>query len=683
MSAEKKLQHARETVKKIGLKLVEPVEPVGNSLSRRQIQLLASLLLIIFIASLVRLVISATSGNPLPASLYSLLLGVLSISALLYSLSRTRLYRIVILAFITAIIIFPFAAVMVRDAFDIGSLQATLSWLILGFLLSISFLSLQSSIILILCAFGAILALPLLSHEVTLRGLSPLIGFLATVSAFITANIIYRESVEHDRQKEILAERDFSENIISGLPGIFLLFDQNKKLIRWNKHCEDVTEFSASELHEMRLFDLVNNYERPGIENTIEKAAAGKKAEREINIQTKSGIQVPFYFSILSKQTNGNHYLFAFGTDMTEMKRIDEARRAVVENSLLGLAIYQDEKVVFANPACNQIFGYSMEEIEGMTMPEIEKIIFVEDRSSTIEKIRDAISKDNLSQRFESQIVRKDGSLRWIDFTISLINFRDRIGVQATIADITERKLLEVEQARLIWELEAKNAELERFTYTVSHDLKSPLITIRGFLGFLERDAMANNKARIIADMQRIVEATNKMQNLLNDLLGLSRIGHVTSPTENISFEDIAVEAAERVAGQIRKRGVHVTITEGLPIVRVDRERIVEVVQNLIDNAVKFMGAQPNPAIKIGTRGVNDQGMPILYVMDNGVGVNPEFHERIFGLFNKLDPSTDGTGIGLALVKRIIEVHGGRIWIESEGQGKGTTFLFILPQASE
>lgn len=109
---------------------------------------------------------------------------------------------------------------------------------------------------------------------------------------------------------------------------------------------------------------------------------------------------------------------------------------------------------------------------------------------------------------------------------------------------------MEAEQARLIRELETKNAELERFTYTVSHDLKSPLITIRGFLGFLERDTLASNKARITADVQRITEATEKMQRLLNDVLSLSRVGRVVNPSENVAFGAIAAEAVERVAGQ-------------------------------------------------------------------------------------------------------------------------------------
>jgi signal transduction histidine kinase len=244
--------------------------------------------------------------------------------------------------------------------------------------------------------------------------------------------------------------------------------------------------------------------------------------------------------------------------------------------------------------------------------------------------------------------------------------------------ELAERKQAEIEREKLIAELETRNAELERFTYTVSHDLKSPLITIRGFLGYLEKDAAAGNAERMRADLTRITDATDKMQRLLGELLELSRIGRTMNPPEEMPFGEIVREAVALVYGQIEARGVEVQIAPDLPPVRGDRARLVEVVQNLLDNAVKFMGEQAKPCVEIGMRGADEHGNPVFYVHDNGIGIDPQYHERVFGLFNKLDPHTDGTGVGLALVKRIIEVHGGRIWIESKGSSQGTTFCFII-----
>ena len=245
------------------------------------------------------------------------------------------------------------------------------------------------------------------------------------------------------------------------------------------------------------------------------------------------------------------------------------------------------------------------------------------------------------------------------------------------VRDISQRKWIETEREKLINELEDTNGELERFTYTVSHDLKSPLITIKGFLGFLEQDAASGNTVRLKSDIKRIADATDKMQLLLNDLLELSRIGRVLNPNQQINSEELVRETVELLYGRLHEREIHVHIQEDLPPVYGDRQRLSEVLQNLIDNAAKFMGDQPQPQIEIGHSGQQND-MPIFFIRDNGIGIDPIHQDRIFGLFNKLDGASDGTGIGLTLVKRIIEVHGGRIWVESEA-GVGSTFFFTLP----
>jgi len=246
--------------------------------------------------------------------------------------------------------------------------------------------------------------------------------------------------------------------------------------------------------------------------------------------------------------------------------------------------------------------------------------------------------------------------------------------------EIGERKQAEAMQQTLIAELEAKNTELERFTYTVSHDLKSPLITISGFTGFLEQDMLAGDLERAREDMTHINTAVARMQRLLGELLELSRIGRIMNPPEEVAFADIAREAIEMVRGHIEARGAVVEIAPDLPSVFGDRVRLVEVVQNLVDNACKFMGDQPHPQIEIGAQQVDDE--TVFYVRDNGIGIEPQYHDSIFGLFNKLDPQSEGTGVGLALVKRIVETHNGKIWIESE-VGAGSTFCFTLPLVAD
>jgi signal transduction histidine kinase len=234
------------------------------------------------------------------------------------------------------------------------------------------------------------------------------------------------------------------------------------------------------------------------------------------------------------------------------------------------------------------------------------------------------------------------------------------------------------ERQKLINELENKNSELERFTYTVSHDLKSPLVTISGYLGYLERDALSGKTDRLKLDLLRIQEAVRKMQTLLNELLELSRIGRMVNASQIVPFDELVREAMEIAHGQIEANQVTILTQPGLPAVYGDKPRLVETLQNLIDNASKYMGSQLNPLIEIGQQG-EENGLLIFFVRDNGMGIEAAHHERIFGLFEKLDIKSEGTGVGLALVKRIIEVHGGRIWVESV-PGQGSTFYFTLPK---
>ncbi|HQZ19093.1 MAG TPA: ATP-binding protein, partial [Vicinamibacteria bacterium] len=229
---------------------------------------------------------------------------------------------------------------------------------------------------------------------------------------------------------------------------------------------------------------------------------------------------------------------------------------------------------------------------------------------------------------------------------------------QAALQEETARlRRAEAERSELLADLGRKNAELERFTYTVSHDLKSPLVTIQGFAGMIASDLGPAAPEQVRRDLARITAATNKMQSLLTDLLELSRVGRIVNPVENVAFGEVAREAVELVQGQLTEKSVEVRIEEGLPTVKVDRRRLLEVLQNLVENASKFVAPGRPPRIEIGLRPGPDRAF---FVRDNGQGIDPAYAERIFNIFEKLDPKAEGTGVGLSLVKRIVEAHGGR-----------------------
>jgi signal transduction histidine kinase len=167
------------------------------------------------------------------------------------------------------------------------------------------------------------------------------------------------------------------------------------------------------------------------------------------------------------------------------------------------------------------------------------------------------------------------------------------------------------------------------------------------------------------------------MGRLLDELLELSRVGRKEQLKSEVLLETVAQAAIDLVAGRIRERKVKVLITAPPILLHGYPQRFIQLYQNLLDNAVKFMGDQPDPLVEIGAF-IETNGEVVLFVRDNGSGIDPQYQSKLFGLFEKLDPESEGTGIGLALVKRIVEVHEGRIWFTSKGIDKGTTFYFTL-----
>ncbi len=257
---------------------------------------------------------------------------------------------------------------------------------------------------------------------------------------------------------------------------------------------------------------------------------------------------------------------------------------------------------------------------------------------------------------------------------------------RALQAEIVERLRVEKQLEANNKELEARNAEMERFVYTVSHDLKTPLVTIKGYVGLLERtasEAAADPAAfqRMGDDLGRIGRAADTMRRLLEDLLHLSRVGRPMNAPAVIALSGVAQEAAALVTGAGDRSIAEMSIDPSMPPVKGDRMRLLEVYQNLIDNAIKFCGEGATSRVEIGARQGPEQ--VLCWVRDNGIGIDARYQEKVFGLFERLDQRISGTGVGLAVVKRVVEAHGGRIWVESEGVGRGSTFYFTLTPAQD
>ena len=275
---------------------------------------------------------------------------------------------------------------------------------------------------------------------------------------------------------------------------------------------------------------------------------------------------------------------------------------------------------------------------------------------------------------------RKDGTVFPVEVSTCLVRLSGQEVILGIDRDVTRRKNDERDREALTEALAGKNAELERFVYTVSHDLRAPLVTIQGFVGQMEKAVSEGRLQRLPEDLRRVHDAAERMHRLLGELLEISRIGRIAAAPQDTPFGDLVREALALVEGGLTARGVQVELLGDQSVVaHGDRHRLVEVLQNLLDNAARFSGASGPPRVEIGVR--ESSGPPVFFVRDNGPGIEPRHHERVFRLFEKLDPASQGTGVGLAIVQRIVDVHGGRIWVESEGRGTGTTFCLTLAGA--
>ncbi len=228
-------------------------------------------------------------------------------------------------------------------------------------------------------------------------------------------------------------------------------------------------------------------------------------------------------------------------------------------------------------------------------------------------------------------------------------------------------------------QVHARTQELEAFVYSASHDLKSPLVAMQGMASLFMQDYGARVDEKGQYYLKRIIANANYMEDLIQGLLELSRIGRETGAQKTVAVGTVLNEIVATQREALAAKGIEVAIAPDLPRFEHNQIRLRQVFQNLISNAAKFMGDQPKPRIEVGGREL--ERTVEFFVRDNGIGIDPAYHDKIFSIFQRLkEVEVEGTGVGLAIVKKIIDVAGGRIWIESE-KGKGTTFFVHFPKS--
>jgi signal transduction histidine kinase len=270
----------------------------------------------------------------------------------------------------------------------------------------------------------------------------------------------------------------------------------------------------------------------------------------------------------------------------------------------------------------------------------------------------------------------KNGQWLWFESTGRIFQTASgEVRGVITSRDITERKRAEERQAKLVKELESANQELKDFAYVVSHDLKAPLRAISSLANWISTDYADRLDEDGKEQLNLLISRVQRMHNLIEGILQYSRVGRIKEEKVEVDLNELVTDVIDMIAPS---DNVEIKIETELPSILCERTRLNQVFQNLLSNAVKFMD-KPKGEVRIGC--IEDSGYWRLSVTDNGPGIEEKYFEKIFQIFQTLMPrdESESTGIGLALVKKIIEIYGGRVWVKSE-VGHGTTFFFTLPK---
>ena len=493
------------------------------------------------------------------------------------------------------------------------------------------------------------------------------------------------EKLEHDIIERKKAEEELRESeeryreLTDSITNIFFAMDEDLRYTYWNKASEELTGIQAKDAIGKSIYELFPEPEgKRATEEYLEVLRTHQPRQFVNEYQLKGKwycFEISAYPSI--------HGISAFAKDITERKRMEDALReseskykTLVEN-IPQKVFLKDKNSVYIS--CNENYARDLKikcnEIVGKTDYDFYPRELADKYRANEKRVIESDKEEELEEKYIT-----DGREIWVNTIKTPVKDENRnvIGVLGIFWDITERKQVEEERELLIKDLEVKHAEMERFAYTISHELRTPLVTLQGYTGLLQRDFEQLEREKAVSDLRFIQNAVSTMARLLEDTLELSRTGRVMNPPEDVPFSALVRDALVQLTEQLKWSRIDVAVAENLSTVHVDRMRLVEVLVNLIENSIKFMGDQTRPRIEIGSRKEGEE--TVFFVKDNGIGIDKSQHEKIFQLFYKVDKKSKGSGAGLAIVKRIVEVHGGRIWIESE-KGKGCTVCFTLPVA--
>jgi PAS domain S-box-containing protein len=501
----------------------------------------------------------------------------------------------------------------------------------------------------------------------------------------------WQAQVEHRRTEDALREaRQFSDLIIASAQEGIIVYGADLSYRVWNPYMARITGLHASAVLGRQPLELFPFLRVTGVLDAIGKALAGASGP---------AIEVPFYLHA-SGRTGWVRYRSAPFRDSSGKIIGVIALVADITGSMLAEAALRESEQRYRNQfnlasdgicsatlegeviECNEAFaamhGYRPEELRGRSLCELDR---PEDHGRVPERLQRLLAGAALT--FEAEHLHRDGHAIPVEVTASLVPAGLKPTILCFYRDITERRALRGELERRVAErtaqLEAANHELQAFSYSVSHDLRAPLRGIDGFSQILLEDYQDRLDEAGRSHLGRIRNGVERMGLLIDDLLKLSQIHRQELNRQDLDLSGLCAQVAAELDQAGPGRVVVCVIQPNLRV-RTDARLVRVLLDNLMGNAWKFTGRRPDPRVEVGEQ-ILEGGERAFFVRDNGAGFDMAYQDQLFKAFQRLHSAKEfeGTGIGLAIVQRIINRHGGRVWAEAE-PGRGATFRFTLPE---
>jgi PAS domain S-box-containing protein len=478
--------------------------------------------------------------------------------------------------------------------------------------------------------------------------------------------------------------RAYTDALFDTIREPILILNSASQVITANRSFYQTFQFVPAEVEDKTLYDLRSGeWDIPSLRRLlVEGLPAAERIEDFELTHTFSSIgqrTLLLNARLLPRSESAEQHILLAMEDVTRrvqgearLRQSEDRFRAISEMTsdyAYAAILYADGTlhIEWISGALQRITGFTAEEFIRLG---VDTLIHPADREIWDRRI-DALSAEKPAED-EFRIVTKSGRIRWLVDTARPVAVSERgIQIVGAAQDITERK-------EALETLRQRNEEMEQFVYTVSHDLKSPLVTITGFIGMLESHLAAGRIEKVHHSIGRIQRSADRMSQLIDELLDLSRIGRVTGEPTPVDVTRLVRQLGETMQQRLETVGGKLVVEPDMPHIWADEKRLSEVFENLLSNAIKYGCNEPGKQITVSATLTASE---VRYTIeDEGPGIDPNYHEKIFGLFQRLDSTSEGTGVGLTIVAKIMRVHGGRIWVESE-LGAGARFVLAFPRS--